>query len=97
MQIIREEDDVINSLLNKLNLNKLKKEEEVSDNINQEEINKKNIFNFKSKWKNLIENLLLKKKNIKEKENEIINDINQFQILKILKIKLFLIKILVKI
>jgi hypothetical protein len=41
----------------------------------------------------------LKKKNIKEKENEneIINGINQFQILKILKIKLFLIKILVKI
>jgi hypothetical protein len=33
----------------------------------------------------------LKKKNIKEKENEIINDINQFQIQKILKIKLFLI------
>jgi hypothetical protein len=41
----------------------------------------------------------LKKKNIKEKENEneIINGINQFQILKILKIKLFLIKILFKI
>ena len=38
-----------------------------------------------------MENLLLKKKNMKEKENEIINGINQFQIKKILKIKLFLI------
>ena len=39
-----------------------------------------------------MENLLLRKKYLKKKENEIINDINQFQIQKILKIKLFLIK-----
>jgi hypothetical protein len=46
---------------------------------------------LKTKEKNLIENLLLKNKNMKEKENEIINDINQFQIQKIIKKKLFLI------
>jgi hypothetical protein len=48
---------------------------------------------LKTKEKNLIENLLLKNKNMKEKENEIINDINQFQIQKIIKKKLFLIYI----
>jgi hypothetical protein len=35
--------------LNKLNSKKLKKEEEANDNINQEKIIQKNIFNIKNK------------------------------------------------
>ena len=61
LYIISEEEDAINSSLNKLNSKKLKKEEEANDNINQEKIIQKNIFNIKNKWKKLKRKFIIEK------------------------------------
>jgi hypothetical protein len=39
----------------------LKKEEEANDNINQEKIIQKNIFNIKNKWKKLKRKFIIEK------------------------------------